>query len=136
MHSAFDHGGFPNPDRVIIEGDVGLPGLVQDAPDGLPHATVTTNHHMALHPGVKRADFLQLRLFVGLAVQTCGNPGRGAQQRRSDHHRAKRRRQQQAAEPGGHQVVLLHLRHQCKAEFTPLSQGQAAAPGGLPVAAT
>jgi hypothetical protein len=36
MHSAFGHGGFPNPDRVIIEGDVGLPGLVRMRPMDCP----------------------------------------------------------------------------------------------------
>jgi hypothetical protein len=90
---------------------------------------------MALHLGVERADFLQLHFFIGFAVQMCGNPG-AARSRQGDHHRAEGRREQQAAEPSGHQVVLLHLRHQCKAELAALGQGQAATPGGLPVAAT
>ncbi|MNG29365.1 hypothetical protein D3C84_1147830 [compost metagenome] len=90
---------------------------------------------MVVQAGIEGADFLELRFFVGLAMQARGNVGRRAQQQRCGQHRAEGRRQQQAAKAGGQQVVLLHLRHQGKTELTALCQCQTAAPSRFTVAA-
>ncbi|MOA25182.1 hypothetical protein D3C78_1458920 [compost metagenome] len=68
-------------------------------------------------------------------MQVRGDAWCGAQQQRGQQHRAECRGQQQAADVGGYEAVLLHQRHQGKAEFAALGQRQATAPGGFTVAA-
>ncbi len=135
VHAAFSRRRFLDPHRIIVQGDVAQLLVAQEAANGLADPAIPANQYMALQLGVLRADFLQLRGLVGLAVQAGGDDRCRSQQQRGYQHRAEGGGQQQAADVGRDHLAELHLRHQGEAEFTALGQGQAAAPGGFAIAA-